>query len=210
VTTRFPPRQQAINLPSERNLQVEPFGHGKVQHNGTDRDANSDTGADFLLHMAHQRRVADGEIDAARWVAAEVDGHALVLTQFAELINRRGCTIQSLAEMYLDSKNVDHSYTVKRTAYERPKYEHTTDNVWELTLRSLRSDTDSMLVVLSLISPDVITKELFEVPEPNKLPTILSFCGDDDRCVHSTLKTRLLKFLDKLLNIRHVLFLQFC
>jgi hypothetical protein len=195
VTTRSSGKQQTINLPSERNLEVEPFGYGKVpQHNGPGREADSDTGAGFLLHMAHRRRVADGEIDAARWVAAELRGNALALDQLAGLVNRQGWTIQSFADMYLDVK-IDH---------EQPKYEHTLDTVWELSFSSVRSDALSMLLMSSLLSVEVITKEFFEVPEPNYLPATLSFCSDHDRCVHKSLEFRLFTSLDKHLNTWHV------
>jgi hypothetical protein len=200
VATRSTPNRQSVNFPNERNFHVETFGDGNIpRRNGPDQEAGDDTGAQFLLHMANRRHVVDGEVEAARWCAAELGGHALALTHFAGLINRRRCTIQSFADSYQNR----YPSTVKAAAWRRrSKYGSTLDTIWELSFNSLGSDALSMLVVLSLLSGDMITKELFEVSEPNNLPAILSFCDDDLRCVQSL--ACLLTFLDKRLNTWHV------
>ncbi|KAI8304277.1 hypothetical protein K4K61_006265 [Colletotrichum sp. SAR11_59] len=61
-------------------LEVEEFG--------------IDDGAEFLLHMASNRKRVSGEIEAARQVSTLLGGLPLALNQMAALINARNCSIE--------------------------------------------------------------------------------------------------------------------
>lgn len=138
-----------------------------------------DEGAEFLLHMAPQRRRADGELDAARDVSKLLGGLPLALHQMAALINARGCSISDFHAMYLKYERRLHKE--EKGGWTSLGYKDSLDTVFELSFENLGPEARACLGVLSLLSADSVPLEVFQSNEPGNLPALLSFCQDELR-----------------------------
>ncbi|KAF0329893.1 transcriptional xre family [Colletotrichum asianum] len=128
-------------LPIDMGLEVEEFG--------------IDDGAEFLLHMASNRKRVSGEIEAARQVSTLLGGLPLALNQMAALINARNCSIEEFQAMYV--KHEQRLHKQKKSGWKYLGYQHSLDTVFEMSFENLGPD-----------APDVA-----------HLPNKLAFCKDE-------------------------------
>ncbi|KAK7990146.1 hypothetical protein PG989_010461 [Apiospora arundinis] len=150
-------------LPIDRGLEVTEF--------------ENEEGANFLLHMATNRRKVGDELDSARKVAKYLGGLPLAINQMAALINARNYSIEAFSLMY--EKHDQRLHSQKKNGFKYMGYNHALDTVWDLSFKNLQRDARSCLGILSLLSADSIPVEVFTTAQAGGRPDILSFCDDD-------------------------------
>jgi hypothetical protein len=129
--------------------------------------------------------VDDGEIAAENTLLSKLDGLALGIQQIAALINQR----QESPTAIRDFLTIYEENVVKfhKKDNARVDYPHNLATVWRIAFQSLSPNSKALLGSLSLVSPDVIPREIFKPIDKSGLAPELNFCNDDFEFVHPSL-----------------------
>lgn len=136
-------------------------------------------GARFLVHNLRERHISeqDAEFQNARKISSKLFGHTLAISQMAALILAKGWTLEKFLVMY--DKHTRKIHGERKSGWKYPGYEHAIDTVWQLSFSTLDSDAKHCLGIISLLMPDSILQELFEVSTKHLEDVGLSFCEDE-------------------------------
>ncbi|KAI1083670.1 TPR-like protein [Whalleya microplaca] len=165
----WPPACSGLILITTRNhnLAFEPAGGGlEVPH------FDSQSGSDLILHLLRlniSQDLAEAESSSAVQLSERLSGHALALSTMAGLIHRRQWTIQEFLKVYDRDKERIHLRSL--------------DAIWHLSFESLSPEAFRLLGILSFLMPDSIQYDLLYREDMVDLPSLISFCTDDDECV---------------------------
>jgi hypothetical protein len=130
-------------------------------------------GLQFLFHLLQTdsaQDLEDTEITSAHQLADKLRGHALAISAMAGVIHRRAWSITEFMEFY----NRHQSQVLLRTPAIKA--------LWDISFKSLDSQSHAILAVMSFIEPDSIPQALFEPEDTTDLPSSLAFCSDGLRC----------------------------
>ena len=128
---------------------------------------DAQTGSEFLLFLL-KRDIGNDiatEGQSAYQLSEKLSGHAMGISHMAGLIHRRSWTIAEFLSIY--EKN--------------PKRAHSSElqAIWDLSFKSLSSESSLLLGICSVLMPDNISQTIFEIGEMPDVPDDLDFCMDE-------------------------------
>ncbi|KAK1706800.1 hypothetical protein BDP67DRAFT_413557 [Colletotrichum lupini] len=134
---------------------------------------DAETGADFLLFLLRKSVGKDLNSDtlSARTLSEKLSGHALAIFNMAGLISDETYSLQEFTDMFLEDPSSARGMDELAT-------------LWELTFRSLDTNSLCLLGVVSFLMPDNISSKLFEPEHAQDLPPDLQFFKQRFRQVH--------------------------
>jgi hypothetical protein len=131
---------------------------------------------DFFTNSVTDWSGDDTEVEAAKELLAELDGHALAMSQIAGHINSYQMSVQEFLDLYKEESAAFHS---ERSEGEGVDifYPKSLAKVWNVTFDNFSKtpSTFHFLGVLCLLSPSSIPQELFEPGSDFSLPGHLNF-----------------------------------
>ena len=131
-------------------------------------------GTRFLFHLLSTNISVDSQDDDNRSgydLSQKMSGHTLAICHLAGLIHWRGWSITGFREMY----NQHPSEMRGVSAYS------SINALCDFTFRSLNPQCSTILVILSVFSPDNTPQSIFELANNTDLPESLVFCSDSAR-----------------------------
>ncbi|UQC77217.1 uncharacterized protein CLUP02_02684 [Colletotrichum lupini] len=125
---------------------------------------DAETGADFLLFLLRKSVGKDLNSDtlSARTLSEKLSGHALAIFNMAGLISDETYSLQEFTDMFLEDPSSARGMDELAT-------------LWELTFRSLDTNSLCLLGVVSFLMPNNISSKLFEPEHAQDLPPDLQF-----------------------------------
>jgi hypothetical protein len=117
------------------------------------------------------------EVEAAKELLAELDGHALAMDQIAGHINSYQMSVRDFLSLYKKESAAFHSERIEGEGGDI-FYPKSLAKVWNVTFDNFSKtpSTFHFLGVLCLLSPSSIPQDLFEPGSELSLPGHLNFC----------------------------------
>ncbi|KAF2744655.1 TPR-like protein [Sporormia fimetaria CBS 119925] len=139
ITTRSP--KVAASL-TKTTMQLKPF--------------EVDTAVDILYELTGFEPVDYEDTKAAKEICQQIGGLPLAMVQMSTFMRDRRCTYSDFLALY--KKHPEKILARNRSQVD---YDHTLNNVWDMSLQSLSKNARSLLELLSLFDPDSIPERLF-------------------------------------------------
>lgn len=117
---------------------------------------DTNTGSRFILHLIStdiSEELTDDDVSSAHELSQKLSGHALAICQMAGLIHKRALSISEFIEYYEQHPSEMHGVSSNNSI----------NALWDLSFKSLDSQSRAILGVMSFIAPDDIPQTLFDI-----------------------------------------------
>ncbi|KAF2762060.1 hypothetical protein EJ05DRAFT_496932 [Pseudovirgaria hyperparasitica] len=135
---------------------------------------NDEIGLKFLLHLLSRDIATDleeKETASASELSERLSGHALTISAMAGLIHRHACSITEFMAFYDRYPGQVSGISANRSI----------NAVWELSFKSLDSESRVLLGAMSFLKPDSIPQDLLEPQTTEYLDESIIFAQDKSR-----------------------------
>ncbi len=134
---------------------------------------DADMGSRFLQHLLSTDitdELTSEDTNSANELARKLSGHALALSQFAGLIQRRSWSISEFVKLYNQQPNKIHGVFGNKSI----------NTLWDISFKSLDPQSRTVLGIICFLEPDHIPEALFNFKprEGELLPERLEFTQD--------------------------------
>lgn len=136
------------------------------------------TGLDFITHLLKNRPLSDKDREAAIELSDKLYGHPLAINQMVALMDSKMWSFSKFLLKY-ETRRPSLLKEAKKE-WSHGGYELLLGSLFSMSFGALSPTSRHMLGILSLISPDTITQDIFKLDESLKVPETLSYCQDED------------------------------
>jgi hypothetical protein len=137
-----------------------------------------ESGLGFIAHLLRDRTFKDSDREAALELTKILHGHPLGINQMVALMHTKLWSFPKFLRAY--RKNPGTLFKSIKPEWSHGGYGLILGSLFSMSFSFLTPGAHCVLGIMSLISPDAITQDLFSVKANVNIPQVLQFCQDED------------------------------